>query len=106
MTSEKDDALQAKIELLERLGQSRAALSQAFGWLQALHQEDLRGWGVDLKPEVAVQLERMITEIDRIIDGIQGDRMAEAEILYASEWPKLMKLLGMAQKIFGLGKPL
>lgn len=47
------------------------------GWVRALADEDLKPFGIDIKPEVADSIEGVVTQLDEIIELMRGDRFAE-----------------------------
>lgn len=96
---------EAKQEILERVRVARGLLSQASGWVRALADDDLKPFGIDIKPEVADSIEGVVTQLDEIIELMKGDRYADARALYRYKWPELKRYVDLAQILWGKLNP-
>jgi hypothetical protein len=99
------DQEEAKRELLDRVGSARAGLSQASGWVRALSHEELKPFGIDIKPEVADGIDRVVEQLDEIIDMMRGDRIAEARGLFRYKYPEWKRYFDLAHLLWGTLNP-
>lgn len=102
MTSEEEKSRQ---ELIERIRAARGVLSQASGWVRALSADELKPYGIDIRPEVGDSLDGIVVQMDEIIDMLNGDRLVEARALYRYKWPEVKQYIDLARalwKVFSL----
>lgn len=96
---------EAKRELLERIRHARGVLSQASGWVRALSDDELKPYGINVKPDVADSLDDVVRQLDDIIDMLRGDRIADAYGLYRYKWPKIKQYIDLANLLWKLLNP-
>lgn len=91
---------EARQEFLERIRAARGTLTQASGWVRALSADELKPYGIDIKPEVADSLDSVVKQLDEIIDMLNGDQVAEAFALYRYQLPKVKGFLDLARVLW------
>jgi chromosome condensin MukBEF ATPase and DNA-binding subunit MukB len=96
---------EAKAEYLNRIRLAREVLSQAGGWVRQLDSAEMRAFGVDVKPDVATAMDDLVTQLDEIIDLLNGDRMAEAHALYRYKYPKLKPYIDLGNRLWNIFHP-
>ncbi|MBI6546493.1 MAG: hypothetical protein HY692_06840 [Cyanobacteria bacterium NC_groundwater_1444_Ag_S-0.65um_54_12] len=95
------DQEEAKRQLLDRLGTARKAISQASGWVRGLSNDDLKPFGIDIKPEVADSMDRIVTQLDEITDMLNGDRISDARGIYRYKYPEWKRYFDLARLLWG-----
>ncbi|MBM3267887.1 MAG: hypothetical protein FJZ01_09585 [Candidatus Sericytochromatia bacterium] len=95
------DQEEAKCELLERLGTARKAIYQASGWVRGLSHDDLKAFGIDIKPDVADSMNRIVAQLDEIIEMLDGDKVAIALGIYRYKLPEWKRYFDLALTLWG-----
>ena len=99
MTS--SDQEEARRELLERLGTARKAIYQASGWVRGLSADELKPFGIDIKPEVADSMDQIVVQLDEIIGMLDGGRVTDALGLYRYKYPEWKRFFDLAHLLWG-----